>query len=684
MLSFYKTTMLAASIAWPIFTQAAEPGRHTPLRHIKAVKTDTTLTLLDSVKSDSYRKVYKYNEYGYVTSMKVYNNHGDGDWKLSTDESYEQTYAFDDNGQCTERVRYSLTENGQRDKVTSKGAIEREGEYTWERYWERDDLHGITYLSEAKGYDKWGNLSIHIDYEYDEELHSAHVSRYIEERFAGKLPPQNHHEYKLYKNALQTYSLEGYGYPGNDTIYVRSASKVVDEITGGMLERKRYNFYDSDYDGKRVKKDDLDSHWQRESTAQYGLNADETRPTSLLENGVIKATWQWDDKGRLVKHSDQHQTQTYTYADDYAAPVSLQQVISGMGGFYPEDSECIYGNMATFHSEDEYGYEDQKGEYDSQGRLVKVTWTEVDTDDNYTSKGTMTYGYRTDGHRAYMIDACPDEDSYIKEEYIYDSHGTWTGIIEYEGDSENGPWRKTYSSGFTAKRKGMRRAATKAPNLTEDMSDGRHSIETNEGIWAFTGWYIVENGEIVDGNYQTYPISDARRPQDPDLNYTDPAVPLCENDEDNIDNKESVGWYYTWDSNTKQWKEGHGPTYYQRTYKDGDLIKIDTYNSDREITSTWVFTFDDAGRLIKEGNAESYYEYTYLNDTDYLSTRYSSYYGEMRRYYYSQHGYADPTGIETPHINQTADEAYYDLQGRRITQPHQGIYIHKGQKVVIK
>ena len=38
-------------------------------------------------------------------------------------------------------------------------------------------------------------------------------------------------------------------------------------------------------------------------------------------------------------------------------------------------------------------------------------------------------------------------------------------------------------------------------------------------------------------------------------------------------------------------------------------------------------------------------------------------------------------GIHSPHTTKTTDDTYYDLSGRRITQPSHGIYIHQGKKM---
>ena len=40
-----------------------------PIRKIKAVKPSPELTLLDRMESDTRKKEYQYNEYGYITAQ---------------------------------------------------------------------------------------------------------------------------------------------------------------------------------------------------------------------------------------------------------------------------------------------------------------------------------------------------------------------------------------------------------------------------------------------------------------------------------------------------------------------------------------------------------------------------------------------------------------------------------------
>lgn len=697
MTHFYKTALLALALAVGTGVYAAQPKKPGSIRTIKAVKGAETLNLLDRVESDRYRREYQYNEYGYITSMKVYTNGGDG-WELDTDQSYEQTYTFDSSGQCTERVRYQLEANGQRGKVDERVTLVKEGHYTWERtYGTTPDGKG-TYLSYALGYDSYGNLCVEISYDYNTEDQKSYPFFYNEERYCGKLPDKDHYNYDSYYNAYLYYFARATGNATDDP-RVTDGQKRVDEIANGVLTREWYNI--SNIDDFNLS--DIDNHWESTMPRYYTLNADGTRPVEYRVFGKVEKTWEWDDLGRLVKHTGTNDeggySYSYTYADDYAAKLSLYDVLGDVEGLYPEQSGCIYGHAATYHSQDMYGYEDQVAEYDANGRLKKVTYTEVSYPEDGDSsnepdvtRGYYLFGYRDDGHLAYQIDACPDEDSYTKNEYVYNSRGVWTGIREYEGKSENGPWELTYESGRQARHRAPLRHMARQQRIGEDMSDGYHDIDENDGTWKRNGFYVVEDGHIVDGRYEQRPVNTASVPQDPDLNYTDPLMPL-EGVQDEYQATEEIPRTYTWDQSSNKWRLDYGPTYIHRIYQDGNQVKRDRYNKDLEKVRTEVFSFDGEERLVKhewnnlDRNTAGHYDYSYLDDgSNYLSQRYeeNERYTETRRYYYSRHNYSDPTGIDEIKATGKADPYYYDLQGRRVEHPSHGIYIHQGRKVVVK
>ena len=722
MKSLHKTLLLSLVIASSLPNWADETQNRLSLRHIKAVRPDTTLNLLDSIVSDRYRKIYQYNEYGYITSMKVYNKAED--WELDTCESYEQTYAFNDDGQCIERVQYSLLSNGQRGQMQDKGAIEQDGIYTWERYWETTYDGQDCHLSTATAYDPWGNEVIYAEYEYDSSYDDTYLYKYEEKHYdySRPLPPKNHINYDRFLEAALQYRLEGSEYFTWDEVndkykkvfHVSAGSdalKVTREISNDTLIIRKYSLPW----GEKFSLEEVDSKWEASDLGKevYTLNADGTRPLTRYNyieyapgistrsyeyESEVTGTWQWDDKGRLTKYTDQDRCETYTYADDYAPQHSLQETLDGLNGLnlYPEEEFNFFGHIATYRYEDKYGYEEGEAEYDGQGRLTCVHYTEgyrmTDTNGEESEQpdcqGTMTFHYRADGHLDYMIDISNEDDGptyYYKEVYIYDDLGTWTGREEYEGDSENGPWYKTYYESKSS-RLTMRRQQTKR-RIGEDMSEGYHEIDETDGIWGREGYYRVMYGEIVSGYYREWLISDAYIPSDPKLNYTDPIMPL-DHVYDMLSNIERYEWRYNWNSEDKMWELKDAPYNARRIYKDGTQVKCDWYNAEKEITDTDIYSFDSAGRLIKEESGDNFYiEYTYLtDDSNYLSTclTYSGGVSELQRFYYSQHKYVKPTDIEGVKETGNVDNQYYDLQGRKVNHPTHGIYIYQGRKILIK
>lgn len=710
MKSLHKTLVMALVMASSLPNWAGGTRERLSLRHIKAVRPDTTLNLLDSIVSDNYRRIYQYNEYGYITSMKVYNKAAD--WELDTEQSYEQTYAFNASGQCTERVQYSLKPNGQRNQMIDKGAIEQENDYTWERYWSM--YNGRNYLRYASAYDPWGNEAISASYTYDSGYEEAYLNEYEETRYdySRPLPPTNHKNYERFKEAAFQYRIKGHEHFEYDiesdkwkkVFQVHDSRKVTREMGNGTLTISTFYLpWDESFSLKEAGSKWKASEYDYE---KYTLNADGTRPVACSRGNRETETWLWDDKGRLTKHTDENTTTTYTYADDYAPQHSLQELMDCRNGLvlYPEeDNDCfLYGHVATYRNEDKWGYEEQNAEYDQQGRLACVHYTEVTFpnaneggNEQSMCQGTITYHYRADGHLDHETDISNEDGNtyYLKTVYTYDDMGTWIGLTEYEGESENGPWHKTYSPSKSHRQANMRRQMAKH-HIGENMGEGSHEIDETEGVWARRGHYYVENGEIAYGEYREWLVNDAHVPSDPELNYTDPTMPLDYSDEWGTTVMDA-SWIYEWDGDTKMWTLKSAPDHAYCTYKDGMQVKRDRYNSEKEITMTDTYSFDNDGRLTrhetdsKEMPQGSNYieEYTYLTDgSDYLSTRHThnTMYDELRHYYYSNHQYVAPTGIDGVNAAGKTGNQYYDLQGRKVSHPSRGIYIRQGRKVAIK
>lgn len=357
-----------------------------------------------------------------------------------------------------------------------------------------------------------------------------------------------------------------------------------------------------------------------------------------------------------------------------------------------------FGRIAT--SSYYYAEDGDKGEstyeWNANGQLIGGTWTETyiqsDPDNNDTSTvtdyGEARVGYNADGHIAWKIDHSIGENDFTKIEYLYNKKGIWTGEAEYDGDSWDGPWTKVDWSKARARKRLATRAA-KAPKFIDDMTDGYHSIENNDGVWNTHGNYVVSDGVVTYGYYEQTLVSNASVPANPQYNYTDPLMPLeSEEDDDEYDNG-VVMWYYNWNTDKGDWEPMEGPTEAQRVYnKDGNIV-ADIYDRNQTIVSTITYRLDDDYRLVEEiyskgGNIT----YEYLPGTDYLLESVETAadgYRNVCHYYYSKHNYVDPTGIESIKCDDASAPVWYDLQGRSITTPtSKGIYIVNGKKVVVR
>ena len=143
------TILLTMVSALLLQTMPATAQREVPLRMIRADKPTTELTLLDKIESDTRRKVYQYNEYGYITSVMEYSKGAkEQTWQLNTDESYIQDFTFDSKGRCTSRIKYNVDSNGNKNTVINKGEVVVEDGLVWERYYDTD-YNGVCHLDEA-------------------------------------------------------------------------------------------------------------------------------------------------------------------------------------------------------------------------------------------------------------------------------------------------------------------------------------------------------------------------------------------------------------------------------------------------------------------------------------------------------------------------------------------------------
>ena len=715
-----RSSTLLFTIASAMLLQAAPAvaQNNVPIIKIKAVKPSTELTLLDRMESDTRKKEYQYNEYGYITSVMEYNKEA-GQWVLDTDNSYRQEYVFDADGQCTARTAYNVDKAGNKTTEKNKAEVEVIGDTTWERHYQKYD-DGTTHLSEAYAYDQWGNRVEKINYGYDIDSKKEYISSYKKREYSGPVDKYaDNANYNSIRESRLLYDLTAETNGSDQTtmdineLYVEEFRKVVWQTENDKLYAREYGCEGF----LQITVGSIEREMWKSSEREFKLNADGTRPVQetmryYSKNGEVTSehtsTFAWDNSGRLLSvikynksSSEISYKNEYTYADDYAKKLSLREAIEALDGggqIYPEDELLQFGRIAT--SSYYYAEDGDKGEsiyqWNANGQLIGGTWTETyiqsDPDNNDTSTvtdyGEARVGYNADGHIAWKIDHSISENDFTKIEYLYNKKGVWTGEAEYDGDSWNGPWTKVDWSKARARKRLATRAA-KAPKFIDDMTDGYHSIENNDGVWNTHGNYVVSDGVVTYGHYEQTLVSNASVPANPQYNYTDPLMPLeSEEDDDEYDNG-VVMWYYNWNTDKGDWEPMEGPTEAQRVYnKDGNIV-ADIYDRNQTIVSTITYRLDDNDRLVEETYSKGgNITYEYLPGTDYLLESVETSadgYRNVCHYYYSKHNYVDPTGIESIKCDDASAPVWYDLQGRSITTPtSKGIYIVNGKKVVVR
>lgn len=717
-----RNSTLLLAIASAMFMQAAPAAaqNNVPIRKIKAVKPTTGLTLLDRVESDTHRKIYQYNEYGYITSVMEYNKEA-GQWVLDTDNSYRQEYVFNAAGQCTARTSFNVDKAGNKTTEKNKAKVEVIGDTTWERYY-KEYPDSTTHISEAYAYDQWGNRVEEILYGYDSYNRKEFIRRYKKREYSGPVDIYaDNANYTSIERGRLLYDLtakgqDDYHYTMNtNELYVDEFRKIVWQTENDKLYKREYtcpNYL-------QIMVGSIEREMWKSSESEFALNADGTRPvretmrsydqTGEVTGDNISHSYTWDNLGRLLSDiryngstSEISYKDEYTYADDYAKKLSLREAIEALDGggqIYPEDEFMQFGHPATssYYYPDDGDKGESTYEWNANGQLIGGKWTETykeydsnnDNPTTVTDYGEIRVGYNADGHLAWKIDHSISENEFIKIEYLYNKKGVWTSEAEYDGDSWDGPWTKEDWSKARARKRLATRAAT-APKFIDNMTDGYHYIENNDGVWNTNGNYEVSAGVVTHGYYQQTLASNASVPANPQYNYTDPLMPLEREDEEEAYPVTSEAiWYYDWNTDKGDWELLGYPTEAQRVYnKDGNIV-ADTYNGNQTIVSTITYRLDDDGRLIEEiyskgGNIT----YEYLPGTDYLLESVETAADNSRNvchYYYSKHNYVDPTGIESIKRNDASTPVWYDLQGRRITTPtSKGIYIVNGKKVMVR
>ena len=714
-----STLLLAIASAMLLQAAPAAAQNNVPIRKIKAVKPTTELTLLDKVESDTYKKVYQYNEYGYITSVMEYNKEAE-QWVLNTDNSYRQEYVFNAAGQCTARTSFNVDKAGNKTTQKNKAKVEVIGDTTWERYY-KEYPDSTTHISEAYAYDQWGNRVEEILYGYDSYNRMEFIRSYKKREYSGPVDRYaDNANYASIERGRLLYDLTARR--ENEQITMNTNDLYVDEFRKVVWQTENAKLYAREYGCNRsleITVGSIEREMWKSSEREFILNADGTRPVretirSYDETGEVMGdnishSYTWDNLGRLLSYisykgssSEISYKNEYTYADDYAKTLSLREAIAELScgnQIYPEDEFLQFGRIAT--SSYYYAEDGDKGEstyeWNADGQLTGGTWKETyiqsGPDNNnqttQTDYGEIRVGYNAEGHLAWKIDHSISENDFTKIEYLYNKEGIWTGEAEYSGDGWDGPWTKENEWGNARARKRLATRAATTPKFIDDMTDGSHYIENNDGVWNTNGNYEVTDGVVTNGYYQQRLVSNSSVPANPQYNYTDPLMPLeGEDDEAATVSCEEI-WYYDWITDKGDWELLGGPAEAQRVYnKDGNIV-ADTYNGNQTIVSTITYRLDDDGRLIEETYSKGgNITYEYLPGTNYLLESVETAADNSRNvchYYYSKHNYVDPTGIESIKRNDASTPVWYDLQGRRITTPtSNGIYIVNGKKVVVR
>lgn len=728
---YMKPLQVLLTIMSALLLQAmpASAQREVPLRKIRAEKQTTELTLLDKIESDTRRKIYQYNEYGYITSVMEYSKAANEQtWQLSTDQSYIQEYTFDDNGWCTSRIKYNVDSNGNKTTVVDKGEVTVENGQVWERYYMTDNS-GNSHLKLASAYDQWDNKVVEIVYGYDEVENKEYIEEYTERKYTGPVDKYaSHYEYYEIAHTMLVYELKAAAYWGEkptnvNDLQVLTCYKTEWQTIGNKLYHLIYRGAGEistvgEPAGKTMVKSEEE---------EYLLNADGTRPVSIIRRVYdmnstgsdyeprIESTYtcEWDSYGRLLNltiyhgSSELERTEQYTYADNYAKQLTAQEAAmtldaelrGGLPDYFPEDCYLHFGHVSTYKWSEylsEKGTEEGTYVWDADGRLTGGTWKETgewydpdnDTTHPYIENGEVRVGYNSDGHMAWLIDHNISDGDFFKEEYVYD-RGMWIGVREYSGERFDGPWILEHESldNYRTRHKSKSRAVAKSPAFVDDLSEGFHNIEHNDGVWSSYGEYFVEVGIVIYGNLYQSLVSNAVVPSNPENNYTDPLMPYAGLENDDVSSVGTQGWVYSWSVDDNNWECASAPQSATRVYAMDDHIVSDQYNSNKEIVNSTSYYSDSEGRLIEERNSQGGgITYEYLSGTDnYLLESVKTDADGTRHvchYYYSKHNYVDPTGINEVETSRTADNKCYDLQGRHVSTPTaHGIYIINGKKI---
>ena len=323
----------------------------------------TDVVLLDSIKDDEYCVHYGYNEMGWLVSEKYYNIE-EGVKVFDTEDSYFLEYEFDEQGRCTRYAQflYNADETKgaemQRVVVTWKGGNERTEEYfALPEDW--DKLEPTASIS----YDKYGNYSLMVFYDWDDEAKEMIIETYWEMKFKGNAMEYYYDEEgnpdgmdfdEDLVDRLCYYYLEYEVHDYGDEIYYTLYGYKTDEVVDGLtITRSHYEVELDESEGDVIDFAQLDSYWEEPLDKMvYTLTPSRDRYASIYfyepvkydeeSDNMVDAvvpegekkpmtraaiemrlyglyTYEWDEFGRLVKWEsrDDEEGDSWTYSCSY-------------------------------------------------------------------------------------------------------------------------------------------------------------------------------------------------------------------------------------------------------------------------------------------------------------------------------------------------------------------------------
>ena len=219
---------------------------------------------LDSVISEQERVYYTYNEFGYLTSQKVYSL-VEGEWifeygeRTGEKESFLAEYTFDEQNRCVDYSCYKYTPNETKGAKVEQITVEYFNDQRCEKYYYMDEDASVLALEAEYTYDRFGNPTFMKEYSFDKEARISRLEDYIEMRFTGCCISYDECENGNYELKLDEDMLEEHCY------YNVVWDAEYNQIEGYKFETdengNRVIYVINEYDFPKSELGNIDSYW---------------------------------------------------------------------------------------------------------------------------------------------------------------------------------------------------------------------------------------------------------------------------------------------------------------------------------------------------------------------------------------------------------------------------------------